>query len=54
MSPLMLKIKLGEEDARLSEHIDNLEAMKRNGSMSQGERDLLIAAYERLEFITRQ
>ena len=58
MSPLTLRIKIGAEDARLMEHIERLEGMKipgRSGSasMSQGERDLLITAYERLEFITR-
>lgn len=56
MNPLMLMIPLGDKDDQLLQIIGDLERIDNNptmGRLSEGERDLLDAAYRRLNRITR-
>lgn len=55
MSPLMVRILAGLEDARLLEIIDQLLAIHNGGGngLSDGERALYYAAWDRLDAITK-
>ena len=50
MTPLQLRIMLGQEDPRLLEHIAKLESF--GAGVSPGERETLAMAYERLDIVT--
>lgn len=49
MSPLMLRVLVGDEDARLLDHITLLESFAR---LTTGEQRLLDTAWRRLDVIT--